>query len=233
MKRNILLVEADPKDQKLTQFMLEQAGYVVKATSDGYSAIDALKTYDFDLALIDIDLPRLTGSRLVSSLLEVTERTPPPIVLIANSEKDPMVKKCLLMGAYEVILKPLERENLLKRVENILGARPQFEELKIPSDIPTSKGDLRVPIEVKSISIKGLVLHSPIEVDEAAAKILLFDLELLRDLKVKPDNLRVFDCVPCDKGWDVYVTFLDLESTEYQSIREWIVTQSYRYRKSS
>ncbi|MCB0386520.1 MAG: response regulator, partial [Bdellovibrionales bacterium] len=220
MKRNILLVEGDPKVLKLTRFMLEQAGYVVKSVSDGYAALDALRTFDFDLALLDIHLPRMSGVRLLREFQNLQERTAPPVLLLANENQQEDVKRAMQAGAWDFIMKPPQRELLLRRVEALLGTRPQFEELFFPETAPQSEGELQMPLKVKSISVKGLVIHSPIPLQESNQAQLVFELKVLRDLNIDPSKLRICDCCQIEDGWEVYVTFLDLDSKDYQAIRE-------------
>lgn len=107
MKRNVLLVEGDPRVLKLTQFMLEQAGFVVKCVSDGYAAMDALRTFDFDLALLDIHLPRMSGIRLLREVQIIKDRATPPILLLANESEQAEIKRAMQAGAWDFIMKPL------------------------------------------------------------------------------------------------------------------------------
>lgn len=213
--------------------MLEQAGFVVKCVSDGYAAMDALRTFDFDLALLDIHLPRMSGIRLLREVQIIKDRATPPILLLANESEQAEIKRAMQAGAWDFIMKPPQRDLLLRRVEALLGTRPQFEELVFPDSAPQSGGELRMPLKVKSVSVKGLVIHSPIPLEESSDAHFIFDLVALRDLNIDPSKLRICDCSEVDDGWEVYVTFLDLDAKDYQLIREWIVTHSYQFRRTS
>lgn len=112
----ILIAEDEAPIANLLRTALEGAGYRCTWAADGAAAADLLETAPFDLALLDIMLPRADGYEVLEycKSLEV-----PVIFLTAKGALDDRVKG-LRLGAEDYITKPFELMELLARVETVL-----------------------------------------------------------------------------------------------------------------
>lgn len=72
MYDKILVVDDESEDLKTMKMLLEEKGYAVKTTSDGTKALEILMENRFDLILIDILMPRLSGYELLRLIREKT-----------------------------------------------------------------------------------------------------------------------------------------------------------------
>ena len=111
-------MEDDPSIQLGLRMNLERAGYAVTVAEDGATGLDALRTGEFDLLILDVMLPRLNGYELLRSKLH--EAIPTPVlVLSARTDAEDKVRG-LDLGADDYITKPFSVPELLARVRAAL-----------------------------------------------------------------------------------------------------------------
>ena len=113
----VLIVEDDVDINRLLCRYLEKEHYQAVAAFSGTEAKLQLSMNDFDLILLDLMLPGLTGEELIA---EIKGKVDTPIIVVsAKSALEDRVK-VLKSGADDYITKPFEREELLARVEAVL-----------------------------------------------------------------------------------------------------------------
>jgi two-component system, sensor histidine kinase RpfC len=118
----ILVADDNRVNQEVTRSFLEQAGHTVSVFSDGQSALDALTSSDYDLAIIDMMMPGQSGLDVIKLYRHVTgNRELPFIILTANVSADSR-KSVESIGA-KYLTKPLRGIQLQKSVDEILGQR--------------------------------------------------------------------------------------------------------------
>lgn len=107
-KKKILLVEDNPISQNLEMKILREVGYDVDAVSNGFDAIEAIKTGSFDVVLMDVemtDMDGITATKKVRELPGVNGKIPIIAVTAHSSMKDR--EKCLAAGMDDYIAKPI------------------------------------------------------------------------------------------------------------------------------
>lgn len=112
----ILIVEDDENIAKMIKATLDIVGYESKIKSDGPSAVSCAFEEDFDLILLDIMLPGLSGFEVIE---RISERGIPVIFLTAMQDVADKVRG-LRLGAEDYIVKPFEAVELLARIEVVL-----------------------------------------------------------------------------------------------------------------
>jgi DNA-binding response OmpR family regulator len=117
MWMKVLIVEDDVDINRLLGRYLEKEHYQTVAAFSGTEARLQLSMNSFDLILLDLMLPGLTGEELISEIKETVST--PIIVVSAKSALEDRVK-LLKSGADDYITKPFERDELLARVEAVL-----------------------------------------------------------------------------------------------------------------
>jgi DNA-binding NtrC family response regulator len=118
MKTNILVVD-DLKSSRLTLGgILEDEGHNVVLAENGYQAIEAAKQIPFDLIFMDIKMPGING---VQTFREVKKINPKAAVIMmtAYSVED-LVREALEEGAYAVVYKPFDIEDIVNIIEAAL-----------------------------------------------------------------------------------------------------------------
>ena len=108
--KSILIVEDNKISQIVTQNILDKIGYTSIIAEDGAKAVEIVKKQDFDLILMDLNMPFLNGYE-ATRIIRKTNQTVPIIALTA-SELEEVEKNCLAAGMNDAINKPLSKKNL-------------------------------------------------------------------------------------------------------------------------
>ncbi|WP_176525217.1 response regulator [Caenispirillum bisanense] len=122
MKR-ILLVEDQPLVRKAVRGALEDAGFGVVEAGDGEEGLSAARRDSFDLAIVDIWMPRVDGIEFLKQVRAIHADL--PVIVISGGGPDaPLEVKAHLAqahGAHEVLFKPFEDDELMAAVDRALG----------------------------------------------------------------------------------------------------------------
>jgi signal transduction histidine kinase/DNA-binding NarL/FixJ family response regulator/HPt (histidine-containing phosphotransfer) domain-containing protein len=111
---SILLAEDVPINQELAQLMLGKAGHRVTIAANGLEAVEQYKTGQFDLILMDMQMPEMDGlqaTEAIRALEQQSERHIPIIAMTANAQESSR-EKCLEAGMDGFITKPIRMEKL-------------------------------------------------------------------------------------------------------------------------
>ncbi len=122
----ILLVEDNTMNQKLAQAILSKKKWPVTTVSNGVEALEMLNSNDFDLVLMDVQMPVMDGFETTARIREKEKETGkhiPVIALTAHALKDDR-DKCLEAGMDDYVQKPVNAELLYASIEKILVKGP-------------------------------------------------------------------------------------------------------------
>jgi DNA-binding response OmpR family regulator len=114
----ILLVEDEPKMQRGLRDNLEFEGHEVTAVGDGRSGYQTLLRESFDLVILDVMLPQMSGFDVVRKTREKGNRTPILILTAKGEEIDKVLG--LELGADDYVTKPFSLRELIARVNALL-----------------------------------------------------------------------------------------------------------------
>ncbi|WP_294510146.1 response regulator transcription factor [uncultured Intestinimonas sp.] len=120
---HILVVEDDQDINRLLCRILADGGYDVRPAFSGSEAVLWAEQYDYDLVLLDLMLPGITGEEFIARMRK--KRTMPIIVLSAKAGLEDRVN-VLRLGADDFIPKPFDNAEVLARVEAQLRRYKQF-----------------------------------------------------------------------------------------------------------
>ena len=119
--QTVLLAEDDPDILTLVQLRLERWGYRVLTATNGADALERALENRVDLALLDVQMPGLTGVE-VTKRLRADERTHGvPVILLTASVQEREVGAGLEAGAVDYVKKPFDPNDLRARTERALG----------------------------------------------------------------------------------------------------------------
>lgn len=107
-KKRLLLVEDNPISQKVEMKLLRDSGYHVDAVGNGFDAIDAVKNGEFDLVLMDIEMPGMDGLTATQKIRELgINAAEIPIIAVTAHSSMKDREKCLTAGMDDYIAKPI------------------------------------------------------------------------------------------------------------------------------
>ncbi|HEX6993604.1 MAG TPA: response regulator transcription factor [Gammaproteobacteria bacterium] len=113
----VLLADDDPDLLSVTGFALQQAGFLVVTATDGARALEAFEREQPDLAVLDINMPRMNGFDVARKLRE--KSSVPVLMLTVRSEEDDVVR-ALSLGADDYLTKPFSPKILIARIKALL-----------------------------------------------------------------------------------------------------------------
>ena len=166
---HILVVEDDADINRLLCTILEGAGYSCRAAFSGSEAMLWAEKYDYDLVLLDLMLPGLTGEEFIARVR--AGKTMPIIVLSAKVTVDDRVN-ALGLGADDYITKPFDNREVLARVEAQLRRSRSFSPaaggelvwgpLRLSKEDHTAAVDGReVSLTAREFAILALLMEHP------------------------------------------------------------------------
>lgn len=144
----ILLVEDDNRTAQFVKKGFIQAGYAVDRAADGLEGLFMAQDFTYDVAVVDIMLPKLDGLTLIERLRKQRINTP-IIVLSAKSSVDERILG-LQKGGDDYLVKPFAFTELLVRVQTLLRRSQAIEE---PSRLTV--GDLSLDIVTRKVVRAG------------------------------------------------------------------------------
>ncbi len=143
----ILLVEDDSSTARSIELMLTHANYNVYATDTGEEGIDLAKLYDYDLILLDLDLPDMSGMEVLRQLR--LARIDSPILILTGSDDTESKLKGFGFGADDYMTKPFHREELVARIQAIIRRSKGHSQAVIRT------GQLVVNLDARSVEANG------------------------------------------------------------------------------
>lgn len=113
----VLVVDDEETVRKLLQRILEGAGYQVATAANGKEALYKVSLGETELVLLDIKMPEMSGIEVLSKL--TTESPDICAIMVTSVVETETAVEAMKLGAYDYILKPFDRDDVLQKV---LGA---------------------------------------------------------------------------------------------------------------
>lgn len=156
MATKILIVDDDLNICEVLKIYLTKAGYDVKTAADGVEAVDTFRTYEPDLVLLDIMMPRKDGWQVCR---EIREQSAKPIIML--SAKGEVFDKVLglELGADDFMVKPFDMKEVEARIKAVLrryNARDSFN-----SDEVIRFDNLEISKQKYELKLRGKVVDVP------------------------------------------------------------------------
>ena len=126
-KVSILIVEDDENIRQTFSAILQERGYTTETAKNGQEAIQKSRTTFFNLALLDIKLPDMDGTKLLTKMHEDLPKMVKIMVTGYPSRENAM--EALNQGADAYIIKPVKQEKLIALIEERLQKQSQSEKM--------------------------------------------------------------------------------------------------------
>lgn len=153
MTKKILIVEDEQSIIKLVQFNLEKAGFQVEVATDGQMALEKVQTYQPDLVILDLMLPKLDGLEVCRKLRQEKQHIPILILTAKTDEFDKVLG--LELGADDYMTKPFSPRELTARIKAILRRVDAIRETHVQKEKQVQVGDLTINLEGYEVVFKG------------------------------------------------------------------------------
>ncbi|MUH37473.1 response regulator [Zobellia amurskyensis] len=194
-------------DQQLILLSVEkrllELGYEVKTASSGEQGIEVFDSFQPDLVLVDINMPGMSGLRVVEHI-RVEKKSETPILIMSGNTDEKIIVDGFDLGINDYMKKPVSLDEMAARIKRIIGA-PDIQKETVASDnarmlqkncvgviIPCYNEEDRLSgPEFKEFAHKNLGYHLCFVNDGSTDK----TLEVLHELrKGHESNISVYDC---------------------------------------
>jgi len=133
---HLLVVEDDEFSQQLIGLYLRKAGFSeITVATDGRQALEIAKSREFDLVLLDLNLPRISGAEVLRRLRREGFLTDTPVIVISSIANMEETVQCLDLGAEDYLPKPFNVRLLEGRVSACLEKRRLKQEARAALDL--------------------------------------------------------------------------------------------------
>ncbi len=120
MSARILIVEDNPDNMKLVEWVLEDAGYTFVGAATAEAALEVVETDTFDLILMDISLPNMDGAECTLRLRADPRFQNLPIIAVTAHAVKGEEARIRASGVNELVTKPIDEDHLLEVIRGFL-----------------------------------------------------------------------------------------------------------------
>ena len=147
----VLLVEDDPSTSRSIELMLSHANFNVYCTDLGEEAIELGKLYDYDLMILDLNLPDMAGFEVLRQVRLARIHT--PILILTGDDSTEQKLKGFGQGADDYLTKPFHRDELVARIHAIIRRSKGHAQSVI------NTGRITVNLDAKTVTVDDTPVH--------------------------------------------------------------------------
>jgi two-component system, cell cycle response regulator CtrA len=147
----VLLIEDDSATAQSIELMLKSENFNVFTTDLGEDGIEIGKLYDYDIILLDLNLPDISGYEVLRTLRVAKVKT--PILILSGLAAIEDKVKSLGFGADDYLTKPFHKDELVARIQAIVRRSKGHAQSLIAT------GDLLVSLDQKTVEVSGARVH--------------------------------------------------------------------------
>ncbi|MBL8259251.1 MAG: Hpt domain-containing protein [Candidatus Competibacteraceae bacterium] len=122
-KLSVMVIDDSITMRKVTARILERHNIEVITAKDGLDAVAMLQTQVPDLAILDIEMPRMDGFEVVAHVRNQPTLRAMPIIMVTSRSGDKHRERAMKLGATDYLTKPYQEEQLMQSIRRILGDR--------------------------------------------------------------------------------------------------------------
>ena len=147
----VLLIEDDRAMARTIEMLLTPAGFVLDVTDEGEDGLELAKIYDYELILLDLSLPDMTGLELLRRLRRSKIET--PLVVVSGTSDTATKVACLDAGADDYIVKPFEGAEFTARM------RAAVRRFRGCAESTIRVGDMLIEMDSRRVHVNGERVH--------------------------------------------------------------------------
>ena len=122
---NIMVIDDSITMRKVTGRILERHNIGVVTAKDGLDAVAMLQTQIPDLAILDIEMPRMDGFEVLAHVRNQPNLRDLPIIMVTSRGGDKHRERAMKLGVNDYLTKPYQEDQLMQSIRAILGERAQ------------------------------------------------------------------------------------------------------------
>jgi len=212
----ILVLDDSPLVRKLAEVSLQEAGYEVYTAADGEEGLKIAEEIKPDLILVDFIMPKMTGSQFCKLIRENETLKDVPIILITGKGETVGQTFIEKYGILDYFIKPFKSEELVEKINQLLGKTPEFAEIKeeVPKEEVPAFTYEPTEIEMKEEEIEPSILPETEEVLSFEEK----EIDLTKEIEL--EDLKIFEQTEEPQKAEEFIEPPKLEISEELAIFE-------------
>ncbi|MGE5680103.1 MAG: response regulator transcription factor [Bacillota bacterium] len=163
MKKKILVIDDHPDSVFLMQDRLQREGYEVITAYDGQSGLERAFNELPDLILLDVMMPGLNGLEVCRTLVNTPITKDIPVILVTAKTEAEGTKEGLQAGAFDYVRKPVNKVELLARINSALKLRESYKLLlelekvnTFAATVVTANHEIKQPLTLINLSTAAI-----------------------------------------------------------------------------
>jgi two-component system cell cycle response regulator CtrA len=147
----VLLIEDNSASARSIELMLKPDGFNVHRTDLGEEGVELGQAYDYDIVLLDLTLPDISGFDVIRSL-RVSNVSSPILIISGHNVIDDKIK-ALRTGADDYVTKPFHKDELIARISALVRRSRGYADPLVEID------GLLINLQTKAVEVHGTRLH--------------------------------------------------------------------------
>ena len=115
----VLLIEDEPTTARAIELMLTTEGFNVYSTDLGEEGLDLGKLYDYDIILLDLNLPDMGGVDILDKVKANVHTKRSPVVVLTTTDDSREIQRCYDLGANVYVTKPVNYEGFANAIRQL------------------------------------------------------------------------------------------------------------------
>ena len=153
----VLAVDDNATIRRAIAMRLGAKGFDVTTAEDGQGALDALASDEFDLVLLDLQMPGMRGDEVLRAVRRRYNGMELPVIMLAASDNKQDIANAIELGANDYVVKPGDLPILLARINTQLALKETGERLKRQADLLGVESSLAPPDALERTTVLSLV----------------------------------------------------------------------------
>ncbi len=216
--QNVLIVDDNPSDMAVAKHCVEKLGMNAVSASGGFEALELLDQYHFDIYIVDLQMPKMSGIDLLKRIKPIAEKSKGSMLVMSGRSRPTDIEQAIRVGAKDYVVKPIDLMILESKLLNLANSNQQEWVEYAVEDTNLSPAEISMSAQVISISEIGLTFQSSSPLKPG--QVVMINAKLLNELGVPIVTVRVDE----DLGELNYVTtykclFIGLKEEHLKKIR--------------
>ncbi len=230
MALKFLLVDDDPHSFELIRFFLKDKDVELTYCSSGQEGLSRLRDGDFDLLLLDLEMPEVDGFSVLKAINNDDTFSGLPILILTSHSDVENVQKAINFAVDGYLIKPPTKQNLLNKVSKVLSSyktkQGSAENPFIICEVRSQSNTLQLPLKMSGIDMDFLYLQGTRKI-ESGSVVAGLNFSQLKDIDLDFKRLTVEKSE--ERGESRFVHKLSLSHCsreEKMKILNWVIQQS-------
>ena len=133
-RHSLLIVDDSEPNRDALSRRLAQRGYAVTVAADGHEALALASTQPFDLVLLDVEMPEMSGLEVLTHLRATHSQTELPIIMVTARSQGADIVEAFRLGANDYVTKPVDFAVALARITTHLAHKSAVADLRVSEE---------------------------------------------------------------------------------------------------